>query len=1445
MRVRSWPSRSFKLRNAVCGCLLAVALLAPSRQQGAPRDGSADHTRPAGAVPANHKPSQAEQARTVAAYGKLPLGFEANQGQTASQVRFLSRGEGYSLFLTPGEAVLTLRSGRAAQPDRKTIGSKFPGDHVKLPAPSVLRMQLQSSNTSADMKGLDELPGKSNYLIGNDSANWHTNVPNYRKVAEHEIYPGIDLVYYGTHRQLEYDFVIAPGADPRAIRLAFQGAKRLRIDSQGNLIASLGDGEVAFEKPVAYQQTPDGTKQPVTARYSIKGGRNVSFKVGAHDPSRALIIDPTLAYSTYVGGSLIDGANAIAVAPDDSAFITGETYSANFPTVNALYPKFSGSEDAFVSKISPDGSTLIYSTYLGGENATIGYGIAVDSLGEAYVVGTTDSPHYPVAPNAFNTLCGGDGKCGASWNSQGYIVNNCFIAKFNVEGTSLIYSGFLGYYENVACHSIAVDSAQNAYVTGEVGPNIPVTVVLTTPPQYPPPPFCTYNGFQTFFGGSGGTEYGGIGTDAFVVKVDATGSELLYCSYLGGSDEDVGYGIAVDGSANAYVTGVTYSSDFPTAGGALQTAYAGAGDAFLAKVNTDAVGVASLLYSTYIGGSGLDQGNGAAVDASGNAFVAGLSTSRASTLGFTPPTGAYSSDCILSAGACEGDAFVAKFSLSGAPTLDFFTYLGGSLADSALGVAVNSSDNVYVTGSTVSTDFPIAGAVFGTTYGGGNADAFVTELNSSASVLIYSTYLGGSNTDVGNGIALDAGSPPAAYVAGQTCSFDFPLANPLQPVYGGNCDAFVSKVSILEGIEINPAGLVFPTQSIGTPSSPETVTITNGDNAQSISKISITGANAGDFSETDNCVGSLTPGAQCVITVIFTPTASGIRKASITITDTAPGSPHVVSLTGSTSTVGLSSSSLAFGNQQVGVTSAPQALTVTNNGTAPLTITSILASDAFAQANDCTAVPLQPTTNCVVNVTFTPTAPGAALGALTITDSAPGSPQVVLLTGTGVPGPTVNLSVSSLTFPDQVVSTTSGPLTVVLKNLGGSTLNLANVVASAGFAETNTCGASVQSGATCSISVTFTPTATGTQYGSVILTDNAANSPQTILLAGTGILGPVAGLSPATLTFTNTSVGATSAPLAVTLSNTGSAPLNIANVASSGDFAQTNTCGASVAAGTSCTLSVTFTPTANGNRYGSVIITDNAANSPQTILLSGIGGPVPAVTLLPASLTFPVQIVNTTSPAETFSLTNTGTAVLNITSILASSNFAQKNNCGSTLSVGVSCTISVMFTPTAAGPVSGAITVTDNAPNSPQSIPLSGVGQVAPVVTLTPPTLTFTDTSVGTTSAAQTVTLANTGSAALTINGVTAGGDFAQTNNCGASVAAGNSCTVSVTFTPTSERQPLRVGNDHGQRSQLTADSTDCREQYLRPGGSFPAVELELREPGHQHLERTRERGVD
>jgi hypothetical protein len=958
-------------------------------------------SRSIGASPAGEIPERETSASVIHEYGRLPMAFEPNVGQSNGEAKFLARGNGYALFLAPKEAVLVLRR----PSNSKVTDSAAAPNSAQLPesqTAGVLRMQLVGANTAPRFAALDELPGKSNYLIGSHPADWHVNVPNYRKVAERGVYRGIDLVYYGTQRQIEYDFVVGPGADPRDIQLAVEGQKKLRVDAQGELVASVKGGEVRLKKPVAYQET-NGGKQTVAVSYALQGEGRFAFRLGNYDSSRTLVIDPILSYSTYLGGSNIDGANAIAVAPDKTAFVTGGTYSLDFPTAHPLQPNHGGPDDfykdAFVSKLSADGSMLLYSTYLGGTLEDIGYGIAVDAFGDAYVTGATESFDFPVPSTipSFNPLCGGDGKCGATWNPQGFLVRNAFVIKLNPEGSAPLYSGFLGYYENVIGQAIAVDANQIAYVTGQVGPNIIPTVPIV-PPKLPPPPFpVTGNAFQL--------THGGGATDAFVAKISSTGATIEYCSYLGGSDEEIGYGIAVDSNANAYLTGLTYSGNFPVVN-PLQPAYGGAGDAFFAKMNTDGSGPSSLVYSTYLGGSNLDQGNGIAIDATGIAYIAG--TVGAGALPFTTASLCGNG---ATTGPCGGtaDAFVAKMDAtkSGASSLLYFTYLGGSFADAGNGIAVDTIGNAYITGSTVSTDFPtMAATAFQPKYGGGNADAFVTALGPSGSTLVYSSYLGGTNTDTGFGIAVDSTSSTtgAAYVAGQTCSQDFPLANPLQAAPGGNCDAFVSKVEILHGFELNPAGLVFSGQSLGTTSAPQVVTLTNGDVTETLTGIAVTGPNAGDFAETNNCGSTLAPGAQCAISVTFTPSAAGIRKAQINVacpTCGTSGITYVLNLTGTTSALTLSASSLSFGQQHVGVASSALSITATNNGTVPITFTSITASGDFAETDNCTKVALQPTTNCVINVTYTPTTAGSSVGALTLTDNALGSPQVVLLTGTG------------------------------------------------------------------------------------------------------------------------------------------------------------------------------------------------------------------------------------------------------------------------------------------------------------------------------------------------------------------------------------------------------------------------------------------------------------
>ena len=968
--------------------------------------------------------NSAPSIKLAKTYRNLPLIMEPNQGQTSNEVKFLSRGPGYVFFLTSDEAVLALHSGKSSIIGRQSSKT------------DILRMKLVGSNPEPELIGLDELPGRSNYFIGKDPANWRANVPNFGRVAEHGVYPGIDLVYYGNQQQLEYDFVVAPGADPRAIRLAIDGERRLRLDSTGDLIVSLEGGDLRLHKPAIYQ-TSRGAKQPVSGRFIVLGNSEVSFKVGKYDPSRALVIDPILSYSTYLGGSGIDVANGIAVAPDNTAFIAGGTFSIDFPTAHPLQPNMGGAvdfpQDAFVAKISADGSTLLYSTYLGGSGTDVANGIAVDSFGNAYVTGITFSPDFPVTAGSISPLYGGDGKGGASYNPNGNIVSNAFVTKLNVAGSGLVYSSFLGYYENVTGLAIALDSADNAYVTGQTGPNLPVTVT-TVPPPLPPPPFPIVGAFQPVFGG---------GTDCFLTKVSASGSTIPYSTYIGGSAGDTCYGVAADSNGNAYVTGLTYSGDFPISITAPQTTYSGMGDAFLTKINSNWSEALSLVYSSYLGGNGLDQGNGVAVDKAGNAYVVGVTNSTSPS--FPVTASALQPTCALDAlGNCEGDAFVTKMNPAGT-ALVYSTYLGGTKAEAGMGIALDASGDAYVTGSTVSSDFPIAGVVFQPAFGGGNADAFVTALNPGGTALIYSTYLGGTNTDIGTSIAVD--SSGSAYVSGQTCSVDFPLANSLQDFPNGNCDAFISKVSILTGIALNPSGLVFPNQSLGTTSKPLTISLTNGNAPLSIASIVATG----DFAQTNTCGGSVPANSKCTISVTFTPTGTGVRKGAITITDSAPGSPHIANLSGSTSAVTLSASSLSFGNQTVGVASAAKTIVITNVGLTALKISNIAASGDFAATDNC-SVPLQPTTNCVINVTFTPSILGTSIGAVTITDNALDSPQVVVLTGTGV---VANFAISASPTSASVFAGNSSGFTLAISPIAGSNATVS--LSCTGAPERSTC----------------------------------------------------------------------------------------------------------------------------------------------------------------------------------------------------------------------------------------------------------------------------------------------------------------------------------------------------------------------------------------------------
>jgi hypothetical protein len=528
-------------------------------------------------------------------------------------------------------------------------------------------------------------------------------------------------------------------------------------------------------------------------------------------------------------------------------------------------------------------------------------------------------------------------------------------------------------------------------------------------------------------------------------------------------------------------------------------------------------------------------------------------------------------------------------------------------------------------------------------------------------------------------------------------------------------------------VSLSPTSLPFGSQPVSTTSTAQTVTLSNSGNAAlSITSLALTGTNGSNFAQTNTCGKSLAAGAKCTISVRFKPSASGSRTASVSITDNASGSPQKVSLSGTGTptapVVSLSLTSLAFGNQSLGTTSTAQTVILSNTGNAPLSIGSLALAGTnasnFAQTNTC-GKSLAAGAKCTISVRFKPSASGSRAASLRITDNASGSPQTVSLSGTGT-APVDGLSPTSLAFGNQSVGTTSTTQTVTLSNTGNAPLSITSLALAgtnaSDFAQANTCGSSLAAGANCTISVRFTPSASGSRTASLSITDNASGSPQTVSLSGTGTAALVS-LSPTSLPFGNQSVGTTSTTQTVTLSNTGNAALSITSLALAGtnasDFAQTNTCGRSVAASANCTISVTFTPSASGSRAASLSISDNASGSPQTLSLSGTGTAA-LVSLSPTSLAFGNQPADMTSSAQTVTLSNTGNAALSIGSLAVTgtnaSDFAQANTCGSSVAASANCTIAVMFTPSVTGTESASLSIADNSSGSPQTVSLSGAG---------------------------------------------------------------------------------------------------------------------------------------
>lgn len=660
---------------------------------------------------------RAAHARVSEDYGRLPLSFEANLGQTDAQVKFVSRGRGYNLFLTATEAVLAWQ--RAEQYNE------------------LLRMQLSGANDTATLTGLDELPGKANYFIGSDRQQWLSDIPTFSRVKYENIYPGVDLVFYGNQRQLEYDFVIAPGADPATIKLAFHGAKSLEIDGNGDLLISTAGGEIRQHRPRVYQET-NNKKDYIAGDFILESDREVSFQVASYDASRPLVIDPVLDYYTYLGGSGDDRGFDIAIDTTGNAYVTGFTNSLNFPTVGSL-PASNGQNngagyDAFITKFNSNGSAVIYSTYLGGNGDDLGRGIAVDAAGNAYVTGRTDSLNFPVLNAYDNAFSAGD--C-VDFSGNPIPCFDAFVTKLNANGSAVLYSTYLGGsgLENGDAGDIAVDAVGNVYVIG----NTESLDFPTTPNAYQSQPG----------GGSGGV--GGNEGDAFIAKLDTKASglvSLVYSTYLGSNNGDSGYGIAVDAAGNIYVTGFTKSRNasrpFPITAGACQPNFGGDTDIFVAMLDLSQAGSASLVYSTFLGGSGSDIGYAIAVDAAGNAYVTGAANNNGTFAAKINPSQFGASSCVY-----------------------FKTDIGGNRG---LDIGVDADGNAYVTG--------------------GNNGAFLSKLNSTGTAIDYFMPLA---AQTGFGLAVDCAGN--VYVTGETSSAGAATQGAYQTNFAGQQDAFIAKIT--------------------------------------------------------------------------------------------------------------------------------------------------------------------------------------------------------------------------------------------------------------------------------------------------------------------------------------------------------------------------------------------------------------------------------------------------------------------------------------------------------------------------------------------------------------------------------------------------------------------------------------------------------------------------
>ena len=1252
------------------------------------------------------------------ALANLPWVFEPNVGQAGAKVKFIARANDATVFLTQRGLDLSWAATNVTSATAK-------------PAPQgTFQLEFLGSNRGLQAHGQAMLRAKTNYLLGRDPRKWLTDVPQYSSVEYGAMYPGIDARFYGGKSGLEYDLTVSPRSSLRNVRLRAVGADAMHIDRGGNLTFQVNKRQIVMRRPVVYQ-SDSGRKMIVAGGYKLLAANVISFVVGKHRADLPIVIDPSISisYTTFLGGSGAEKGSSVAVDSAGAVYVGGTTTLATFPeTATGSEGLLGGTSNLFVAKIDTTqsgASSLVYLTFIGGSKNDLGGMVAVDKTTtppRLAVLGWSTSADFPVTD-------------GSALNG----TSDLTVTKLNAAGDGLIYSKYFGgsgaeATQNVA--GVATDSAGNVFVTSD-----------TTSVDLPMAP--TLNGFRT--------AYGGGASDGFLAEFASASGALIYSTYFGINATVGSASVAVDANGNAYVAGFTSMPVSFPATNAFQATYGGgAFDGFAMQINPK-LGAQGLVYASFLGGSQSDQAMAIAVDASvpPDAYITGATQSP----DFIPSSGVTNAAHQTTLKG-SSNAFLAVLSQTagGVPSIQYETYLGGTGTDTGLAIAVLSPTQVYVAGTTTSGDFPILCSLQGFS---GAQDAFLTELNPTiggAASLVYATFLGGSVTTEANAVAADSSGD--AIVFGDTLSHDYPLAtnanNGFQPTCTScaattpGADAVLTKVAVGTApaacAAFNPTVVNFGALPTGAPSPPVNILLTNGGDANlNISAVTITGANSADFSQMNTCLSNspIAPGGNCGFAVTFAPAIVGTETASLQMADDGVGAPQTLTLkgTGASGEVTLSQTSLSFGNVAQGTTTPPSTSILTNTGNATLSITNakisgVNATDfAFGGSNTCIAgAAVLPDASCTIAVDFAPNEPNpprnlAAQAVISFTQSSNQSSgtAAIALSGTEATAamPAVGLASTSLNFGSVNVGGSTSQPPVQLKNTGSAALSISGIgitgTDAGDFAETSTCplasSGTLSAGASCTISVTFQPTAAGLRTASVVISDNASPPQQTIALSGTGATASVS-LTPATLTFPTQNEGPPSAPQNVMLKNTGASPVTISSLSFGGanpsDFAQTNNCplapSATLNAGAICTISVTFQPTASGPLSAALLVADDSMPSPQSVAVSGTGT-VPIVQVAPASLQFSSTLVGIASASQPIQVSNSGTGALVISAVsfagADAGDFQASGSCvgakgaNITVAVGANCTLDVEFLPLAAGTRTATLTLSDNANANP------------------------------------------------------------------------------------------------------------------------------------------------